>query len=76
MGARIDVTGNVALINGVDKLIGSEVKAHDIRTGAALLLAALSAEGESIILEAHQIDRGYEKLDEKLRKLGAHIKTK
>lgn len=68
MGAKIEVINNTAVIDGVEKLISSEVEALDIRAGAALLLAALSAEGETIIHNAYQIYRGYEEIDKKLKK--------
>jgi UDP-N-acetylglucosamine 1-carboxyvinyltransferase len=75
MGADIEITDpHRALILGKRKLIGNKLNASDIRSGAALVLAALVARGESVIEGINQIDRGYEKFDEKLRKLGAEIK--
>jgi UDP-N-acetylglucosamine 1-carboxyvinyltransferase len=75
MGADIEITDpHRALIFGKTKLLASKLNASDIRSGAALVLAALAAKGESIIEGIDQINRGYEKFDEKLRKLGAKIK--
>lgn len=73
MGARITVNGRTALVAGVEKLYGSEIQATDLRAGAAMIVAALMAEGESIIRNVHFIDRGYENLVEKLCALGARI---
>ncbi len=75
LGADIEITDpHRALVFGKSELIGSKINATDIRAGAALVLAALIAKGESQISNVAQIDRGYEKFDEKLRKLGAEIK--
>ena len=74
MGADIEITDpHRALIFGKTKLVGNKIIASDIRTGGALIIAALIAEGSSQISNVYQIDRGYEKFDEKLRKLGANI---
>jgi len=74
MGADIEITGpNRALIFGKTKLYGNKIHASDIRTGGALIIASLIAEGTSEISNVQQIDRGYEKFDEKLKKLGAII---
>ena len=74
MGADIEITDpHRALIFGKTKLIGNKITATDIRTGGALIIAALIAEGPSEISNVYQIDRGYEGFDEKLRKLGANI---
>jgi len=74
MGARVVVCDpHRALVSGPSKLYGQTVSSPDIRAGMALLLAALVAEGRSVIHNAQQIDRGYEKIDERLRGLGAHI---
>jgi UDP-N-acetylglucosamine 1-carboxyvinyltransferase len=74
MGADIEITDpHRALIFGKSQLIGNKINSTDIRSGAALVLAALAAKGESIIEGIEQIDRGYEKFDQKLRKLGAKI---
>ncbi|UNC92873.1 UDP-N-acetylglucosamine 1-carboxyvinyltransferase [Candidatus Contubernalis alkaliaceticus] len=74
MGARISVQGRSAIIQGVDQLKGAVVNAPDLRAGAALVLAGLSAQGQTIIKEIHHIDRGYEKFEEILQQLGANIK--
>ena len=77
MGADIEITDpHRALIFGKTKLIASHITATDIRAGATLILAALVAKGTSKIHNVHQIERGYEKFDEKLKKLGADIKIK
>ncbi|MCX6737436.1 MAG: UDP-N-acetylglucosamine 1-carboxyvinyltransferase [Candidatus Parcubacteria bacterium] len=65
-----------AVINGPTALYGQTINSFDIRSGAALIIAALMAQGESIITNAYQVDRGYERLDEKLQKLGANITRK
>ena len=73
-GARITRDGNVAVITGVEKLEGAPVMATDIRASSALILAALAAEGETTILRVYHIDRGYERIEEKLRSIGAAIR--
>ena len=73
LGARIEMKNNVALVRGVEKLQGAPVMATDIRASAALVLAALVAEGETRISRIYHLDRGYEALDQKLAKLGASI---
>jgi UDP-N-acetylglucosamine 1-carboxyvinyltransferase len=74
MGADVEITDpHRALIFGKTELIGNKINSTDIRSGAALVLAALAARGKSIVEGVEQIDRGYEKFDEKLRKLGAKI---
>lgn len=74
MGASININGGrTATIEGVEKLYGATVKATDLRAGAALIVAALSAEGTSIVKNIHFIDRGYERFEHKLRALGADI---
>ncbi len=74
MGANIQQEGLHALVKGVDYLTGTDVKASDLRAGAAMIIAALAAKGRTIIGNIHHIDRGYEKLEEKLTALGANIK--
>ena len=74
MGADITVRGRVAFIRGVEKLHGAFLTAGDLRGGAALVLAALKAEGESTIADLSHVDRGYEDFEGKLRKLGAKIR--
>lgn len=73
MGADITIKDRVAIIKGVDKLSGAHVMASDLRASASLVIAALSAQGESHIHRIYHLDRGYEKFDEKLLKLGAEI---
>ena len=73
MGAKIKINGKIAEIKGVEKLHGADVTATDLRGGAALVAAALSAEGESIIRDIAHIDRGYHYLEDSLRILGADI---
>lgn len=73
MGANIKVEGNVAVVEGVDKLKGAQVNALDLRAGAALVLAGLGAEGFTIVEDIHFIQRGYEDFPMKLTKLGATI---
>ena len=74
MGADINIYGSNANINGVEKIYGTDVKTTDLRAGAAMIIAALMAEGTTRIHNLHYIDRGYERIEEKLRALGANIK--
>lgn len=74
MGARIQTEGRVAVIEGVEGLSGAPVSATDLRGGAALLLAAVMADGISEIGDIHHIDRGYEEIETQLSSLGARIK--
>ena len=73
MGANIKVESNIAIIGGVNKYTGARVNAPDLRAGAALVIAGLSAEGITIVDDIYYIERGYEDLDRKLRALGASI---
>ena len=73
MGARIQVRGQTAIIHGPTPLHGAKVRALDIRSGAAMTLAGLAAEGTTIIADVHYIDRGYDRIDLKLAGLGARI---
>ncbi|MDT8901684.1 UDP-N-acetylglucosamine 1-carboxyvinyltransferase [Anaeroselena agilis] len=73
MGAKIKVEGRTAVIRGVPRLSGTVVAAHDLRAGAALVLAALAAEGVSEIEQVYHIDRGYEAFEKKLQQVGAKI---
>ncbi len=75
MGANIKVEGNVAFIEGVEKYTGATVNALDLRAGAALVMAGLSADGFTVIEDIHYIQRGYESFPEKLRGLGAKIEV-
>ncbi len=74
MGANITVKGKTAIVKGVDKLYGAEVFSTDLRASASLVLAGLVAEGTTIIRDIYHLDRGYERMEEKLSKLGAMIK--
>ena len=73
-GADIEAYGNCAVVKGGKSLKGARVKALDLRTGAALILVGLGAEGKTIIENVYQIDRGYEEIEKKLGNLGANIK--
>ena len=74
MGAAIATSGNRATVVGVDRLHGASVKATDLRAGAALVMAGLTAKGETRVSDIYHIDRGYSDLEGKFRKLGADIK--
>ena len=73
MGCDIEVNGNQAIVKGVKKLYGAEVMATDLRASASLILAGLCAEGQTIVDRIYHIDRGYERIEEKLNYLGADI---
>lgn len=73
MGANIKIEGRSAVVTGIDHLSGAEVKATDLRAGAALVLAGLVADGKTVINDVHHIDRGYVKIEDRLSKLGAII---
>jgi UDP-N-acetylglucosamine 1-carboxyvinyltransferase len=73
MGANISIDGRQALVRGPTTLQGSSVIASDLRASASLVLAALVAQGESYVDRVYHIDRGYERIEEKLSRLGAHI---
>ena len=73
MGADITIDGHHAIVEGVDKLEGAPVSSTDLRGGAALVLAGLAAEGETIVRSIGHIDRGYEDYVGKLRHLGADV---
>lgn len=73
MGASIKVEGNTAIIDGVSRYTGASINAPDLRAGAALVIAALAAEGFSVVDDIRYIERGYEDFDLKLRRLGAQI---
>ena len=74
MGANIKLEGHTAVVEGTKALYGARVKATDLRAGASLILAALAAQGETVIEDAIHIFRGYEDITQKLANLGAHIK--
>lgn len=73
MGAKIDINGNIATIKGIDNFSSAEVMASDLRAGASLILAALKAEGESVVNRIYHVDRGYENLELRLKNIGANI---
>jgi UDP-N-acetylglucosamine 1-carboxyvinyltransferase len=73
MGARIDTSGRTAIVHGVSKLYGAEVMATDLRASMSLVIAGLAAEGETQVHRLYHLDRGYERLEEKLSLLGAAV---
>lgn len=74
LGADLKISGNKVIINGVSRLSGAQIMVSDLRAGAALVLAGLAAEGKTEISRIYHLDRGYEMLEKKLRKLGAKIR--
>ncbi len=76
MGAKIKLNGNTAIITGVEKLTGAPVMATDLRASASLILAGLAADGETTVERIYHVDRGYERIEEKLSMLGADIKRR
>ena len=74
MGAQIRVQGQTALITGPTPMKGASVRALDIRSGAAVILASLVAEGETVVSDMYYVDRGYERINERLASLGARVK--
>jgi UDP-N-acetylglucosamine 1-carboxyvinyltransferase len=74
LGANIQIEGNNAIVRGVDKLEGATVMATDLRASASLVIAALVAQGETLIDRIYHLDRGYERIEEKLARLGASVK--
>jgi UDP-N-acetylglucosamine 1-carboxyvinyltransferase len=73
LGAAIDVQGNTAIIRGVDRLEGAAVMATDLRASASLVIAGLVAQGTTTVDRIYHLDRGYERIEEKLRRLGARV---
>ncbi len=73
MGARVEADGRTAVVTGVDRLTGADVEATDLRAGAALLVAALAADGQTRVFRTEHVERGYENIVEKLRGIGADI---
>jgi UDP-N-acetylglucosamine 1-carboxyvinyltransferase len=73
MGADIEVRGRSAVVRGVDRLIGAPVMATDLRASMSLVLAGLAADGETQVNRVYHLDRGYERLEEKLSAVGADI---
>ena len=74
LGADIKIDGNTAIVTGVEKLQGATVMATDLRASASLIIAGLVAEGETLIDRIYHLDRGYEKIEEKLAALGARVR--
>jgi UDP-N-acetylglucosamine 1-carboxyvinyltransferase len=74
MGAKINVEGNTAIITGVEQLKGAPVMASDLRASASLVIAGLAANGETVVDRIYHIDRGYERIEEKLQSLGGDIR--
>ena len=73
LGAEIDLDGDLASVAGVEKLHGAQVMATDLRASVSLVIAGLAAEGETIINRVYHIDRGFERIEEKLSRCGARI---
>jgi UDP-N-acetylglucosamine 1-carboxyvinyltransferase len=73
LGANVQIEGNTAVVEGVESLSGATVMATDLRASASLVIAGLVAEGETLVDRIYHLDRGYEKMEEKLRGLGADI---
>ena len=76
MGAEVDIHGRSAVVHGVEKLTGAQVMATDLRASMSLVLAGLAAEGETEVLRVYHLDRGYERLEEKLSAVGATIERR
>ena len=74
LGAQIAVDGHTAIVTGVEKLQAAPVMATDLRASMSLVIAALAAEGETLVDRIYHIDRGYERVEEKLQALGATIR--
>jgi UDP-N-acetylglucosamine 1-carboxyvinyltransferase len=74
LGADIRIDGNTAVVKGVARLQGATVMATDLRASASLVVAALAAEGETVVDRIYHLDRGYEGLEHKLRDLGARAR--
>jgi UDP-N-acetylglucosamine 1-carboxyvinyltransferase len=73
LGAHIEVDGRVAVIQGIEKLSGAAVMATDLRASAGLVIAGLVAQGETVVDRIYHLDRGYDRMEAKLRGLGADI---
>jgi UDP-N-acetylglucosamine 1-carboxyvinyltransferase len=76
MGAEVEIHGRSAVVHGVEKLTGAQVMATDLRASMSLVLAGLAAEGETEVLRVYHLDRGYERLEEKLNAVGATIERR
>ena len=73
LGARIAVEGHTAVVTGVERLSGATVMATDLRASASLVIAGLVAEGETVVDRIYHLDRGYDRMEAKLRGIGADI---
>jgi UDP-N-acetylglucosamine 1-carboxyvinyltransferase len=73
LGANIQIDGKVSVVQGVNQLSGASVMATDLRASASLVIAGLVAEGETIVDRIYHLDRGYDRMEDKLRKVGAQI---
>ena len=73
LGAKIDVDGHVAVVQGVERLSGATVMATDLRASASLVIAGLVAEGETVVDRIYHLDRGYDRMEAKLRGIGADV---
>ena len=74
MGAAVRIQGNTAIVTGVKQLSGADVMASDLRASAALILAGLVAQGETVVRRIYHLERGYENLDLKLKNIGASVR--
>jgi UDP-N-acetylglucosamine 1-carboxyvinyltransferase len=74
LGANIQIEGNNAIVRGVERLEGATVMATDLRASASLVIAGLVAQGETVIDRIYHLDRGYERIEEKLARLGASVR--
>jgi len=73
MGAKIQLEGNTAISTGVPQLTGAPVMATDLRASVSLVIAGLAAEGETVVNRVYHLDRGFERLEEKLTRCGAEV---
>jgi UDP-N-acetylglucosamine 1-carboxyvinyltransferase len=73
MGAQVRIDGDTATVRGVEKLKGAPVMATDLRASVSLVLAGLAAEGETLVSRVYHLDRGFDRLEEKLSRVGADI---
>ena len=76
MGAEVDVHGRSAVVHGPRQLTGAQVMATDLRASMSLIIAGLAAEGETEVLRVYHLDRGYERLEDKLSAVGATIERR
>jgi UDP-N-acetylglucosamine 1-carboxyvinyltransferase len=73
LGASIEVDGHTAVVHGVERLSGATVMATDLRASASLVVAALVADGDTVVDRIYHLDRGYDRMEAKLRRIGADI---